>query len=62
MIVSTLQKIKIAYLPLNSSMFTAGRKLQGKTLDNLMVTIWVHHIPQWGYVIVTRVRFLNGLV
>ena len=33
-------KIKITYLPINSSVSTTGHKLQGKTLDHLVVNSW----------------------
>ena len=36
----TLEKIKITYFPLNSSISTTGHKLQGSTLNHLVINSW----------------------
>ena len=50
------------YLPLNSSISTTGHKLEGKTLQNLIVNSWAYHCPQWIYVVLSRVTSLKGLI
>ena len=57
-----MEKIKIAYLPVNSSLSSTGHKLQGKTLDHLVVKSWEYNTPHWVYVIVSRVKTLIGLI
>ena len=41
---------------------TTGHKLQGMSLDNLVVNSWFYGCPNWVYVILSRVRKLAGLV
>ena len=50
------------YLPINCNLSTAGHKLQGKTLDSLVVNSWAYNMPHWIYVVLSRVRSLNSLV
>ena len=57
-----IDKIKITYLPINSSISTTGHKLQGKTLDHLVIDSWGYRCPHWVYVVLSRVRCLKSLV
>ena len=57
-----LDKIKVTYLPINSSISTTGHKLQGKTLDNLLINSWAYRCTHWVYVVLSRVRTLQSLV
>ena len=41
---------------------TTGHKLQGVSLDNLVVNTWNYSCPNWVYVVLSRVRTLAGLV
>ena len=41
---------------------TTGHKLQGVSLDNLVVNSWNYGCPNWVYVVLSRVRTLAGLV
>ena len=41
---------------------TTGHKLQGVSLDDLVVNSWNYSCPNWVYVILSRVRTLAGLV
>jgi len=41
---------------------TTGHKLQGVSLDNLVVNSWNYGCPNWVYVVLSRVRKLAGLV
>ena len=41
---------------------TTGHKLQGVSLDNLVVNSWNYTSPNWVYVVLSRVRKLAGLV
>ena len=54
--------IKIEQLPVNDNIATTGHKLQGATLLNLVVKSWDYSIPNWIYVVLSRVRTLKGLV
>ena len=57
-----LKQIKISYLPINSNISTTGHKLQGSTLDNLVVNSWTFKVQHWDFVVLLRVRTLNSLV
>ena len=57
-----LEPISITYLPINSNISTTGHKLQGSTLDNLVVNSWTFKVQHWAYVVLSRVRSLNSLV
>ena len=57
-----LDKIKITYLPITSSISTTGHKLQGKTLDHLVVNSWGYRCTHWVYVVLSRVRTLRSLI
>ena len=39
-----------------------GHKLQGVSLDNLVVNSWNYSVPNWVYVVLSRVRKMVGLV
>ena len=41
---------------------TTGHKLQGVSLDNLVVNSWNYSSPNWVYVVLSRVRKMVGLV
>ena len=41
---------------------TTGHKLQGVSLDNLVINTWNYGCPNWVYVALSRVRKLAGLV
>ena len=41
---------------------TTGHKLQGVSMDNLVVNSWNYSCPNWVYVVLSRVRKLEGLV
>ena len=41
---------------------TTGNKLQGVSLDNIVVNSWNYTSPNWVYVVLSRVRKLAGLV
>ena len=57
-----LDKIKITYLPINLSISTTGHKLQGKTMDHLVVNSWGYRCTHWVYVVLSRVRTLKSLI
>ena len=57
-----LEQMKITYLPVNSSISTTGHKLQGKTLDHLVVNSWAYNCPHWAYVVLSRMEILNSLI
>ena len=57
-----LLNIYMTYLPINCNISTTGHKLQGKTLNSLVVNSWTYQMPHWIYVVLSRVRALNCLV
>ena len=57
-----LDKIKVTYLPITSSISTTGHKLQGKTLDDLVINSWGYRCAHWVYVVLSRVRTLKSLI
>ena len=58
----SLENIQITYLPLYSSISTTGHKLQGQSLNHLVVNSWAYKCPHWLYVVLSRVTTLNGLI
>ena len=59
---TVIDKIKTTYFPINSSISTTGHKLQGKTLNNLVVNSWGYCCAHWVYVVLSRVQQLDNLV
>ena len=53
-------KRKITQIPVNSSDAITGHKLQGLTKDQLIVYSW-NRCTSWIYVVLSRVRTLEGL-
>ena len=42
-----LMKVFMIYLPINYNISTTGHKLQGETLDSLVVNSWAYYMPHW---------------
>ena len=57
-----LKKIRVTYIPINCNISTTGHKLQGATLNSLVVNSWAYGCPHWVYVVLSRVRELKNLV
>ena len=55
-------KMKALQLPIVSNTATTGHKLQGSSLHNLFVHEWNKTHKNWPYVVLSRVRTMNGLV
>lgn len=55
-----LKGVSITQLPINMNDATTGHKLQGMSKDKLIVVSW-SFIPNWIYVVLSRVRTLKGL-
>ena len=53
-------KCAMTQVPINASDAITGHKLQGLTKDNLIVYSW-NRSTNWTYVVLSRVRTLNGL-
>jgi len=51
----------ITQFPVNTNIATTGHKLQGMSKDKLIVVSWNYGIPNWVYVVLSRVRTLEGL-
>lgn len=52
---------KIKQFGVNSNIATTGHKLQGMSKDKIIVTSWSYKFKNWIYVILSRVRTLDGL-
>jgi hypothetical protein len=52
--------VKMTQLPVLINNATTGHKLQGKTLDALLISQW-NNAQNWSYVVLSRVRTLLGL-
>lgn len=57
---SRIKNVKITQIPINMNDATTGHKLQGMSKDKLIVTSW-SFMSNWVYVVLSRVRTLNGL-
>ena len=55
-----LSGVTMTQLPINMNDATTGHKLQGMSKDKLIVVSW-SFIPNWIYVVLSRVRTLKGL-
>ena len=53
--------IRFDYFPNIINHVTTGHKLQGKSMDALVITEWTVGKKNWAYVILSRVRTLGGL-
>ena len=56
------EKIRVTHFPLNCNISTTGHKLQGKTLDSLVVNSWAYGHTHWVYVVLSRVKTLKSLI
>jgi hypothetical protein len=52
---------KIRQFGVNSNIATTGHKLQGMSKDKIIVTSWNYQFKNWIYVVLSRVRTLEGL-
>jgi hypothetical protein len=48
------------YLPVIVNHATTGHKLQGKTVEKLVIAEW-SKVKNWAYVVLSRVKTLKGL-
>ena len=55
-----LKGVSMTQLPINMNDATTGHNLQGMSKDKLIVVSW-SSIPNWIYVVLSRVRTLKGL-
>ena len=55
-----LKKVIITQIPINMNGATTGHKLQGMSVDKLLVVLW-SFMENWIYVVLSRVRTLKGL-
>ena len=51
-----LGAVKVTQIPVNCNIATTGHKLQGMSLDNLVVNSWGYKFENWVYVVLSRVR------
>lgn len=54
------QTLNITHFPVLLNYATTGHKLQGKSLDHLIISEW-NATENWAYVVLSRVRTLDGL-
>ena len=52
--------IELTQFPVVGNFATTGHKLQGKSLDALLIAEW-SKVKNWAYVVLSRVRTLAGL-
>ena len=52
--------LKFSQFPIHVNNATTGHKLQGSSLDSLMISSW-SYTQNWPYVMLSRIRTLNGL-
>jgi hypothetical protein len=52
--------IKLQFLPVIVNHATTGHKLQGKTVESLVIAEW-SRVKNWNYVVFSRVKRLSGL-
>ena len=57
-----LKKIRTTYLPIICNISTTGHKLQGRTLDHLVINSFAYNCTHWVYVVLSRVRQLDNLI
>ena len=53
--------VKIIQFGVNSNKATTRHKLQGASLNKMVVRSWEYGIVNWIYVVLSRVRSLKGL-
>ena len=54
-------KVKVVQFGDNSNKATTGHKLQGVSLNQMVVRSWNYSTPNWIYIVLSRVRALEGL-
>ena len=55
-------KIRLRCLPVNLNHATTGHKLQGKSVEEIVIVEWsTSNAKKWAYVVISRVRTLDGL-
>ena len=56
-------KAKFTQFPVNIAIAMTGHKLQGRTLDNIIITSWPKNglFQNWEYTVLSRVKTINGL-
>jgi hypothetical protein len=54
-------KTKITQFPINLADAVTGHKLQGRTLDKIIITGWGHSFKNWEYTVLSRVKTRAGL-
>ena len=54
------QSVSVTHFPLFVNFATTGHKLQGKSLDALVIAEW-NRTKNWAYVVLSRVRKFEGL-
>ena len=59
---TTLEAIRMTYIPIDSNNSTTGYKLQGSTLDKLVVNSLTCNVQHWAYIILSKVKILKSLV
>ena len=52
--------LQLMSFPIIGNFATTGHKLQGKSMDNLIIAEW-RNVQNWAYVVLSWVRTLAGL-
>ena len=56
---TSIKQVIITQIPINMNDATTGHKLQGMSVDKLLVTSW-SFMENWIYIVLSRVRTLKG--
>ena len=56
-------KAQVTQFPINLAKAVTGHKLQGRTMDTVVVTSWpkIATMKNWEYTVLSRVKTINGL-
>jgi len=54
-------RVKMVQFGVNSNTTTTFHKLQGVSLNRMVIRSWSYKFPNWIYVVLSRVRTLSGL-
>ena len=58
---NTTFRAKTTQFPINLADAVTGHKLQGRTLNKMVVSSWKSNFPNWHYTVLSRVKSLDDL-
>ena len=57
-----IKDLKMTKFQVNSNIATTGHKLKGQTKQCMIIGKWNYRCQNWVYVVLSRVKTLNGLL